>query len=70
MFYIFVLNVLPCITVLYCIDVCLSYLNKDYLLYLLKKPGILVQNLPSDSRPEVRFRLFFRSKLSNWRFTA
>jgi len=36
MFYVFVLNVLPCTTVLYCIDVRLSHLNNDYLLtYLL-----------------------------------
>jgi len=32
MLYICVLNVLSCITVLYCIDVHLSHVNKDYLL--------------------------------------
>jgi len=34
MFNVFVLNVLPCITVPYCIDVRLSHLDKDYLLTL------------------------------------
>jgi len=36
-FYVFVLNLFLCITVLYCIDVCLSHLNKDYLLNYINK---------------------------------
>jgi len=31
MFYVFVLSVFPCIIMLYCIDVRLSHLNKNYL---------------------------------------